>query len=169
MIRVTPACVALIKKWESLKLKAYLCPAKVPTIGWGTIRYPNGIKVKLGDKCTAKQAEEWLMHEINQKAYAIDPMLSDNLTDNQYAAIISFTYNLGEGALRSSTLLRKVNTNPNDPTIRNEFMKWVFAGDGTKNGKDDDGDGLIDEAGEKAKLDGLVARRKEEADLYFKK
>ena len=54
----------LIKISEGLKLKAYLCPANVPTIGYGTIRYPNGEKVKLGDTCTPEQAETYLKHDV---------------------------------------------------------------------------------------------------------
>ena len=67
----------------------------------------------------------------------------------QFDALVSFAYNVGVGNFAKSTLLKKVNANPNDPTIRSEFEKWNKA-----NGR---------------VLKGLVTRRKEEADLYFTK
>jgi lysozyme len=148
MIIVNKACLSLIKNFEGLFLKPYLCPASVATIGYGTIRYPNGKKVKLTDaEITEKEAYDYLIFEVYQKAKAIDPMLREDLTENQFAALISFAYNLGEGALRQSTLLKKVNANPLDAQIRNEFQKWIYA-DGKK-------------------LNGLLRRRNAEADLYF--
>lgn len=148
MIIVNKACIDLIKNFEGLFLKPYLCPANVATIGYGTIRYPNGTKVRMTDVAiTEAKAMEYLMFEINQKSRAIDPMLREDLTGNQFAALISFAYNLGEGALRQSTLLKKVNANPLDAQIRNEFQKWIYA-DGKK-------------------LNGLLRRRNAEADLYF--
>lgn len=149
MIIVNKACIDLIKSFEGLFLKPYLCPASVATIGYGTIRYPNGTKVRITDApITEQQANQYLMFEIDQKAKSIDPMLREDLTGNQFGALISFAYNLGEGALRSSTLLKKVNANPLDAQIRSEFQKWIYA-DGKK-------------------LNGLLRRRNAEADLYFK-
>jgi lysozyme len=149
MIIVNKACIDLIKSFEGLFLKPYLCPAGVPTIGYGTIRYPNGTKVRITDApITEQQANQYLMFEIDQKAKSIDPMLREDLTGNQFGALISFAYNLGEGALRSSTLLKIVNKEPLDAQIRSEFQKWIYA-DGKK-------------------LNGLLRRRNAEADLYFK-
>lgn len=148
MIIVNQKCIDIIKSFEGLFLKPYLCPASVPTIGWGTIRYPNGTKVRMTDApITEAKAMEYLMFEINQKSRAIDPMLREDLTGNQFAALISFAYNLGEGALRQSTLLKVVNATPLSPQIRTEFQKWIYA-DGKK-------------------LNGLLRRRNAEADLYF--
>jgi len=145
---VSKKCVDLIKSFEGYFSKPYLCPAGVPTIGYGTILYPNGKRVSLRDEpCTELQAEEWLMYEVNMKARKVDAMTTDGVTQNQFDALVSFAYNLGEGALQKSTLLRKVNSNPNDESIKAEFMRWVNA-----NGK---------------KLGGLVRRRAAESDLYF--
>lgn len=69
------------------------------------------------------------------------------LTQNQFDALVSFTFNLGEGSLKSSTLLKKVNANPSDTTISSEFLKWNKAG------------GKV--------IDGLTKRRQAEAKLYF--
>ena len=148
MIIVNQKCIDIIKSFEGLFLKPYLCPANVATIGYGTIRYPNGTKVRMTDVAiTEAKAMEYLMFEINQKSRAIDPMLREDLTGNQFAALISFAYNLGEGALRKSTLLKVVNATPLSPQIRTEFQKWIYA-DGKK-------------------LNGLLRRRNAEADLYF--
>jgi len=160
--------IELITSFEGLKLNPYLCPANVPTIGYGTTRYPTGIKVSLKDaSITKEQALLFLKNDISFYENAVDSLCNDNLTQNQFNSLVSFAYNLGVTALKTSSLLKKVNTNPNDPTIKNSFLLWVFGGDGTHNSKDDDGDGLIDEVGEKSKLEGLVRRRTAEANLYF--
>jgi lysozyme len=143
------SCIELVKEFEGCYLDAYKDPIGIPTIGIGTIKYPDGRKVKMGDKITLKQAEELLMHELNTKAIAIQHhFFNVAINQNQFDALLSFTYNLGVGALGKSTLLKKVKHNHNDPAIRNEFMKWVRAG------------GKV--------LPGLVRRRKAEADLYFR-
>lgn len=141
-------CIDLIKSFEGFFAKPYLCPANVPTIGYGTIRYPNGQKVKLTDSAIdEKTAENYLMHEVTKKALAVDAMANDAINQKQFDALVSFVYNCGENALRTSTLLRLVNENPNNPEIRTQFMRWNKA------------DGKV--------LSGLTRRRKAEADLYF--
>jgi lysozyme len=147
-MKVNLATIELIKSFEGFFAAPYLCPAKKPTIGYGTIQYPSGAMVKLSDPPISKEiAHNYLMWEVQQKAKLIDPMLRDDLTENEFGALVSFAYNLGEGALKMSTLRIKVNVNPSDLEIRKEFDKWVYA-----NGK---------------KLQGLIRRRKAEADLYF--
>ena len=141
-------CLSLVKEFEGLFLKAYPDPIGIWTIGYGTIQYPNGKRVKKGDICTNEEAEAYLMHELNTKALSINSHFTNHpIKQTQFDALLSFAYNLGTGALNKSTLLKKVKANSNDPSIRNEFMKWVNAG-----GK---------------KLNGLVRRRAAEADLYF--
>jgi len=155
MILINDACIDLIKKFEGLELKAYFGKADKPgiyTIGYGTIQYPpfymGGKMVALEDPTiTAEIATSFLMWEVQLKSQGLDPLLRDDLSPNQFAALISFAYNLGTYAFKGSTLRLKVNSNPHDPTIRNEFEKWVHA-----NGK---------------RVQGLVNRRKMEADLYF--
>jgi lysozyme len=156
MIRVTQKCVDFIKGFEAFRAKPYHGEADAPnifTIGYGTIKYPpfylNGKAVALTDPpITEEQATSFLEYEIKHKCEYIDPFLRDDLSDNQFAALVSFVYNLGEGALRYSTLLRKVNSKPSDTAIRDEFMRWVH-GEGN------------------AVIPGLVRRRNEEADMYF--
>lgn len=148
--RVDNKCIDLIVSFEGIKLAPYICPAGVTTIGIGTTRYYNGVKVSMSDlPITKEKAIEYLMHDLHTFELAVDAMAVDTVTQNQFNALVSFAYNLGSTALKGSTLLKKVNTNPNDPTIRDEFMKWVNAG-----GK---------------KLKGLVRRREAEANLYFTK
>ena len=128
-------------------LKPYKCPAGVPTIGYGNTFYENGSKVKLTDPLITKEkAQSILRASMDYFEKQVDALVVDSINQNQFDALVDFAY---IGNLKSSTLLKKVNKNPNDPTIREEFMKWVFAG-----GK---------------KLNGLVKRRESEADLYFKK
>ena len=143
------AGVQIIKDSESLRLRAYLCPAKVWTIGWGTTIYPDGKPVKDGDTCTKEQAELWLMHDIKKVEISLSRLLKQPLNENQFSALVSFVYNLGAGRLKNSTLLRKVNADANDPAIVSEFAKWVFA--------------------KGQRLEGLAIRRNREAQLYFTK
>lgn len=146
---MTPSqkCIELIKQFEGFFSKAYLCPASVPTIGFGTIKYQTGKKVQLGETITMEQAEDELMYELKK----ICMVFKANVNQNQFDALVSFAYNLGTGALLNSTLFKKVRANPNDPTIRDEFMKWNKARVG----------------GKLKELKGLTRRRKAEADLYF--
>lgn len=135
MITVNDACVNLIKSFEGLSLKPYHGVADRPdvfTVGFGSIRYPpyylRGKPVALNDPpITQEQAIDFLKYEITQKSIAIDPLLRDDLTPNQFAALLSFAYNLGEGALKMSTLRSKVNNNPKDPSIKDEFVKWIIS------------------------------------------
>lgn len=145
--KISEKALEFIEKHEGLRLKAYLCQAGVPTIGIGTTRYPNGSKVKMGDEITKDDAFKLLKHDVSKFELAVDAMTTDKVNQNQFDALVSFAYNLGSDALKKSTLLKVVNTNPNDPRIKKEFQKWVYA-DGKK-------------------LGGLIKRRQDEANLYF--
>lgn len=158
----------LIKEFESLKLKPYLCPSRIPTIGYGNTFYEDGTKVKLTDKpITEKRADELLLFILERFEKYVYSYVQSDIDQSQFDALTSFCYNVGPANLRVSTLLKKVNKNPDDKTIFTEFLKWDKA-DGTHDGIDNDGDGLIDEPGEKRKLGGLTRRRIAEANLYFK-
>jgi lysozyme len=143
--------IELIKEFEELRLEAYLCPAGVWTIGWG---HTKGV-IK-GGVIDHARAEEFLREDYKEAEEAVLSLVKVKLTDNQLGALTSFVFNLGAGNFKSSTLRRKVNTNPHDKTIRDEFMRWVY----TK-GKDRDGNTVP------IKLRGLERRREAEADLYF--
>jgi lysozyme len=158
MIKINDEAINLIKSFEGLFLTAYHGSKDKPgidTIGYGTIKYPptylGGKMVKIGDpRITEQQAFDFLKYEVEKDLPAIDVLVKDDLTINQFNALTSFCYNLGTGALKTSHLREKINANPNDASIREEFMKWTCS-----NG----------ECG----IPGLIRRRKAEADLYFKK
>lgn len=138
----------LIKRFEGLELKPYKCPAGIQTIGYGNTYYPSGSKVKLTDPAITKEkAEELLKFLLGSYEKSVDSFCRDDISQNQFDALVSFAYNCGVNSLKSSTLLKKVNANPNDPTIKAEFLKWNKAS------------GRV--------LAGLTKRRQAEADLYF--
>ena len=140
--------IDLIKKFEGWSAKPYLCPANVPTIGYGNTFYANGQKVTLADTTiTLERGVQLLKFTLTRFEQYVDSYCVDTITQNQFDALTSFCYNVGPANLKTSTLLKKVNLNPNDPAIRNEFMKWTKGGGKT--------------------LPGLVKRRAAEAELYF--
>ncbi|NJK97351.1 MAG: lysozyme [Bacteroidales bacterium] len=151
--------IAIIKKYESCKLKTYKCPAGVWTIGWG---HTKGVKPR--DICTQEQADKWLEEDLIEFERIIS-IWFPRLNQHQFDAMVSLCFNIGPGNLRKSPIYNAIKTDPGDIRIKSYFQRHVYA-DGSHNGKDDDKDGLIDEAGEKQKLEGLIRRRTEEANLY---
>jgi lysozyme len=147
-MKVNSEGYALIKKFEGCRLKAYLCPANVWTIGYGNTFYENGIKVKEGDVITQQRAEELAKFIIDQFAVTIEPFIQKPLTDNQFSACVSLAYNIGTSGFKRSSVFKKLNINPNDPTIADSFKLWNKGG------------GKV--------LAGLVKRREAEIALYFK-
>lgn len=138
----------LICEFEGIRLKPYLCSARIPTIGFGNTYYPNGKRVTLLDDAITKEYAFEIFKTIADKfAKRVDDMVKTELTQNQFNALVSFAYNVGTGAFATSTLLKKVNSNPNDVTIKNEFLKWVKAN--------------------KKVIQGLVNRRNKEVLIYF--
>jgi lysozyme len=131
MKQVNKATIDLIKHFEGFSATAYhdkIDKDGVDTIGYGTIVYPNGIKVKIGDpQITEEEATEYLTFEVNKKALAVEQLVNSKVNDNQFGALVSFAYNLGEGNLSESTLLKKVNENPNNPAIQLELDKWIYS------------------------------------------
>ena len=137
--------IALIKQFEGLKLNAYLCSANMPTIGYGNTYYPNGVKVKLGDKISQEQAEELLKDILKKFEAIVNRKLKVKVSQNQFDALVSHTYNTGG----SDTLFRLINNGANEQDIRS----WIETRYITANG---------------VKLNGLVRRRKAESDLFFR-
>lgn len=117
----------LIKESEGLRLKPYLCPAGIPTIGYGNTYYDddNETKVTLDDKpITVERAEE-LLRNIIDTHYSkfVNKYVTVELNQNQFDALVSFSYNVGVGNLKHSTLLRKLNSG--DYTgASEEFSRW---------------------------------------------
>lgn len=141
--------IELIKSFEGFYSKPYLDPIGIPTIGYGATYYPNKKKVTMKDKpLTEKEASDLLKEMMTTYENDVKRLVKRELNQNQFDALVSFTYNLGSTNLGKSTLLKKVNANPCDKTIKDEFLKWNKAG------------GKV--------LNGLTRRRNAEAELYFK-
>lgn len=139
-----------IKRWEGLRLQAYLCPSGVWTIGYG---HTEG--VKRGQTIRPYEADELFDADLAQFEQAVENMAKRDgveLKQGQFDALVSFAYNVGIGNLRNSTLWRKAKRDINDKSIEAEFGRWVY---GTQDGK-------------KVVLNGLVNRRKGEAKFWNK-
>jgi lysozyme len=140
--------IELIKHFEGLRLSAYLCSGGKPTIGYGSTFYPDRRNVNLGDVITQQEANELYIETLSQFERDVSELLDGiPINQNQFDALVSFAFNLGIASLAQSTLLNKVKSNHNDTAIAIEFDKWVFAGG--------------------QRINGLVIRRKKEAELYF--
>jgi len=151
------------KYFEGCKLTTYICPAGKPTIGWGH----TGADVKHGMTITQQQADELLVKDMKIRELAVVGMVSGkvDLKEHELEALADFAYNKGITALKSSTLMRLLLAGKKEEAA-NEFLKWNKA-DGTHNKKDDDGDGLIDEPGEKQTLKGLTNRGIAQRKLFL--
>lgn len=131
----------LIKQFEGLRLAAYLCPAQVWTIGYG-----HTAGVMQGDVIIEEQADAFLRHDLAASELAVSRRVTAPLNQNQFDALVSFTFNLGAGNFSRSTLLNKLNVG-DYAGAGDEFLRWDRAG------------------GEK--LPGLTRRREAERDLFL--
>jgi lysozyme len=135
--------IELIKRFEGLRLHAYLCPANVPTIGYGHTK-----TAAMGQKITEEQAEALLIRDLVGAENDVT-RLAGALKQCQFDALVSFVFNLGAGNFKASTLLKCVKLRDKAGAVR-EFGRWVSATVG----------------GKRQKLAGLIARRAAEAELY---
>lgn len=140
--------INLIISFEDLKLDAYDDGVGVWTIGYGTTVYPNGVKVKKGDACKFGQAKEYFAHDLNRFEKAVNQSVKVSINQNQFDALVSLTYNIGEQAFKESTLLAKLNKGDYKGAAE-QFAVWNKGG------------GKV--------LKGLVRRRAAERDLFLKK
>ena len=139
---------ALCRRFEGFRSKPYLCPAGIPTIGYGSTYYPDGRKVTLDDlPITRESAEGLLKHELYHTylpgVLRLCPKLAED--ERRCNAIVDFVYNLGVGRLQTSTLRRKINAGDWDGA-KEQLKVWVRGG------------GKV--------LPGLVMRREAEAALF---
>lgn len=141
------AALQLIRASEAFRPKPYLCPAGVPTIGFGSTRYEDGAPVKLGDPEITEDRANALIFATLGTEYepAVNRYVKVPLKQNQFDALVDFSYNAGTQALRTSTLLRLLNAGDYGGAA-GQFCRWVFA------------DGV--------KLNGLVTRRAAEELLF---
>lgn len=139
-MKISASGLNLIKQFEGLRLQSYRCSAHVWTIGYG-----HTAGVEPGDIITAEQADALLLEDVIEAERSVNRYISAPLTQHQFDALVSFTFNLGSGNLRTSTLLKKLNAG-DYPGAAREFLRWVNAG-----GK---------------KLPGLLRRREAEKTLF---
>lgn len=142
-----PVCqeaVDLVKHFEGLYLKAYLCPAGVPTIGYG-----HTAGISLGQTIDEAQADAFLAEDLGDAAASVDHLVTVAVNPQQRGALASFAFNLGAGALEDSTLLRLLNQG-DYAGAAGQFGLWVHSS--------------VD--GRKVVLQGLVKRRAAEAALF---
>ena len=135
--------VELIRHFEGCRFDAYLCPAGVWTIGYG-----HTADVKEGDRVDQEAAEAFLIEDLEKFEQSVTRLVEVPLTQQQFDALVSWTFNLGAGNLAESTLLRKLN-NYQYVEVPEQMMRWVRAG------------GQV--------LDGLVKRRAAEAAMFQNK
>lgn len=139
---------AIIKEFEGEKLDAYLDPAGIPTIGYGTIRNPDtGKRIKLGDKIDKATALRWLRMDTAKVRESVKKQVKVPINVRQLDALTSFVYNVGPTAFAQSTMLRLLNNRTDKRIVAREFDRWVFA--------------------KGVKLPGLVRRRKLEKELFL--
>lgn len=144
MRQVNQAGIELVKKWESLRLKAYLCSAGKATIGWG-----HTAGVVMGMQCSEAQAVAWLRADLAHAGEAVSRYITVPLSDNQFAALVSFVFNAGRGALQTSTLRKKLNAGDYG-AVPGQLWRWNKE---TKGGK-------------KVVSQGLANRRAAEIELW---
>ncbi|MBI5270716.1 MAG: lysozyme [Burkholderiales bacterium] len=120
--------MGLIRRFEGFRSRPYLCPAGVPTIGYGQTRYLDGRRVRLSDPPISQAAAERLLLLTVQRTYlpAVQRLCPGIDHPERLAAIIDFTFNLGSGALQASTLRRRINAGRWDD-VPAELRKWVWA------------------------------------------
>lgn len=116
--------LALIKSFEGFRARPYLCPAGVPTIGYGATYYPDGKKVTMRDKPVSEaDATAMLRSMLVQYENGVERYVQVPITQGQFDALVSFAYNLGLAALKGSTLLRLVNER-NFVGAAAQFSRW---------------------------------------------
>lgn len=144
---ISPSGIDLIRNFESLRLNAYDDGVGVWTIGYGTTKYPNGIRVKKGDTCTLDQAKAYMQNDLKSFEQTVNNTVKVPLNQNQFDALVSLAYNIGSTAFKNSTLVKRLNEG-NYNAAANQFNVWVNAG-----GK---------------RMQGLVNRRAAERTLFLK-
>lgn len=140
--------LSLIKEFEGFRSIAYLCPARVWTIGYGNTFYQDGRKVKQGDRITTQEAERLLKITVESFAEQVSKLIKVPVTSNQFSALVSLAYNIGVGAFARSTLLSLLNARKNKQEVAIQFLRWDKAGGKT--------------------LYGLTRRREREMQLFLK-
>lgn len=137
------ATARFIAKWEGCRLEAYKDVVGIVTIGYGTVNK----RYKLGDKITQGEADNLLIDHLNGLAETLKPLVEDHLSDKQWGALLSLAYNIGVNAFKTSTLLKKLNSDAPNVEVASEFERWNKGG------------GKV--------IKGLTLRRQAEAALFL--
>lgn len=145
---ISKAGINLITSFEDLKLDAYDDGTGTWTIGFGTTVYPDGIRVKQGDHCTVEQAKSFFQHDLKRFQAGVNNAVRVVLSQNQFDALVSLSYNIGQNAFNNSTLLKCLNAGDYQAAA-DQFLVWNKGG------------GQI--------LKGLVRRREVERALFLKR
>jgi lysozyme len=116
--RVNEAALALIQQWEGLRLVAYQCSAGVWTIGYGSTR-----GVQPGMRITHEEANKRLREDLANAEFVVSSAVQVALNDNQFGALVSFVFNVGGGAFRRSSLLKRLNAGEYE-AVPGELLKW---------------------------------------------
>lgn len=159
MFELSEQGLTSIKQWENLELQMYLDPVGLPTIGYGHLLTRSelssgkvligGVNVRWCNGLTEEQVNLLLAQDTEEAQAAIrkyiDPEIMQNMNQAQYDALVSFVFNVGSGAFRSSTLLKRIRAGDFDD-VPAQLSRWIFA------------------KGER--LSGLVNRREHEADIW---
>lgn len=122
--KTSPKALQIIKAAEGCELKAYLCPANIPTIGYGHTKTVTLADVKRGKPITQNEADRLLALDLAEFEKGVARLVKVPLTDNQFGALVSFAFNVGLGALSSSTLLKKINGRASITEIGKSWLQW---------------------------------------------
>lgn len=143
--------LAFIKKLEAgINPKKYLTAYwdyKRYAIGYGTSIYPDGKPVQKDDTITIEKADEMLKHQLKTFESAVNSLVKVPINQNQFDSLVSFSFNVGTGALKDSTLLKRINARASEKEIYDQFIRYKYAG------------GKV--------VQGLLNRRIEEAKLFL--
>ena len=142
-MKISNEGLSLIKKYEGLKLTSYLCPANVLTIGYGS----TGKHVKEGMTITESESEDLLKDDVSRFEECVNEAVDVELTQNEFDALVSFSFNVGCGAFMGSTLLKLLNEGKKTAAAQ-QLLRW-------------------DKAGGKV-LTGLARRRADEREMFLK-
>jgi lysozyme len=136
----------LIMQFEGLKLTAYQDSVGIWTIGFGNIYYENNVAVKKGDIITHNRAIELFNLIVKRFEVGVDELVTSNVNQNQFDAMVSLAYNIGINNFKNSSLLKMVNNGPSNSSIYLQFLRWNKA------------KGKV--------IEGLTRRRMAESNLY---
>jgi lysozyme len=122
-MQINPAGLSLIKQYEGFSKTPYRCPAGLWTIGYG---HTAGVHEHTA-AITEAEALELLRRDVRTAEQAVHELLAVEVNENQFSALVSFTFNVGRANLAHSTLLARVNAEEFDAAA-NQFLRWVYAG-----------------------------------------